>query len=462
MKLLKKDNILKISAWVCFISLIFQIVNGLWPQISMFLFNGKVLFPNVFFKFTFLVGLFISFFIQKRIIKGRLLKVWISFACYLIFEFFYFLLYMKYDWKLILFGFNSYYFWLLCIPFVPSLSEVIKEKTIINIFIGLFIPISVIALLQHFTNSSILPVKSADGYFEVLVYNFYNNIRAFSLFGVNFGLAFFTCIISLLFSIFYINTKKKYYLLLLFFSVYIVYITYTRTGYLILTFSLLTFLIYRIYEKIIKILPLIYFFLSFILLSLLYSYGKHNVNKMIVAQYKNSIIETSKTIKNKINNQLISGDFMIYSPKIEELEFSKLNSHSKAPIAASDSFFMRIVNWETFPKSLLDTPLSIIFGTGIYYSKYFNDIKYFCIDNIYIDSLIHIGLLGFLIYFWLLYEIYLFICNSSNNSIILKVSLFVMSTITISGFFGGIIPVYLNFILVSFFVLNGYDEQNIY
>ncbi len=35
------NKILKISVWFCFVSLIFQIVNVLWPQISMFLFNEQ-------------------------------------------------------------------------------------------------------------------------------------------------------------------------------------------------------------------------------------------------------------------------------------------------------------------------------------------------------------------------------------------------------------------------------------
>ncbi|MBP7796689.1 MAG: O-antigen ligase family protein [Elusimicrobiales bacterium] len=338
----------------------------------------------------------------------------------------------------------------------------IKEKTIINILIGLFIPISVIALLQHFTNSSILPVKSADGYFEVLVYNFYNNMRAFSMFAVSLGLAFFSCIISLMFCLFYMKTKKKHYLLLLLISIFVVIITYSRTGYLILFFSLLTFIIYRVYKKVIRLIPLIYFFLSFMLILGFYYYGKHNVNEIMVAQYKSHIIETSKAIKSKIYNQLISDNYTIYSPKIEELEFSKLNSYSKSPITAPDSFFMRIVNWQIFPKSLLDTPLNIIFGAGIYSSKYFSDIRDFCIDNIYVDTLIHIGLLGFLIYFWFLYEIYLFVCNNSNNSILLKVSMFLMATIPISGFFAGMVFVYFNFILISFFVLDSYEKQNIY
>jgi hypothetical protein len=456
------NNILKISVWTCFISLIFQLINGLWPQISMFLFDGRVLFPNIVFKFTFLIGLAVSFFIQKKIIRGRLLKVWVVFVCYLIFEFFYFLLYLKYGCKFILFGFNSSYFWFLCLPFAASLSGVIKEKTIINILIGLFIPISVIALLQHFTNSSILPVKSADGYFEVEVYNFYNNMRAFSVFVASLYMAFFTCIISLMFYLFYMNTKKKYYLLLLLISIFVVIIAYSRTGYLILFFSLLTFIIYRVYKKVIKLIPLIYFFLSFMLILVFYYYGKHNMNEIMVTQYKSHIIETSKAIKSKIYNQLISDNYAIYSPKIEELEFSKLDSYSKAPITAPDSFFMRIINWQIFPESLLNTPLNIIFGVGIYPSKYFSDMKGFCIDNIYIGTLIHIGLLGFLIYFWFLYEIYLFVYNNSNNSILLKISMFLMATIPIYGFFDVRGYVYLNFILISFFVLDPYEKQNIY
>jgi hypothetical protein len=115
-----KDKIIKFLGWVCFISLIFQIRSGLWPNISMFLFKGKVIFPNIFFKFSFLISLFAIFAVRKKMITGNLFYSYLIFASYLFFEFIYFFFYLGCDFKMILFGYNICYFWLICSVFLPT------------------------------------------------------------------------------------------------------------------------------------------------------------------------------------------------------------------------------------------------------------------------------------------------------------------------------------------------------
>jgi hypothetical protein len=198
-------RILKILGYIAFVSWIFLFINGLSPQIQMFLFNGKVFLYNVFWKFLFLI-LVVTIFILKR--ESFPKAVLLPYSMFLVYSIFHSIYLYHHGFKIlpIIFSYNSYYFYIFLLPFLLSLSGILDKNIIIKILKILFIPIIIIGLLQHFLKATILPVSSCDGYFKVFSFDFYGKVRPFSLFG---SPVFFMFYLIFMLGIFIEDLKEK-------------------------------------------------------------------------------------------------------------------------------------------------------------------------------------------------------------------------------------------------------------
>lgn len=177
-------------------------------------------------------------------------------------EFFYFLN-IGIPPKSILKNYNSYYFFLLILPFSFNLFNIISEEKLIKVIKIVFVPIIILAFLQFFLNATVFPVESCDGKFKVYSWNFYNFVRPFSLFSMPGTFFFFIAFIIILFINFLLKYKKSLDLTIcLFLSFFILYVTYLRSGYLLIVFSLLAFGLYQslVFKKYFKFLPLAFFY----------------------------------------------------------------------------------------------------------------------------------------------------------------------------------------------------------
>ncbi len=458
--ILSKEKILKISAWVCFISLIFQLVGGLWPQISMFLFGGKVLFPNIVFKIFIMISVLIGFIANRKIVDKEILLPLLLFLGYLTLNFFYLYFYRRYDIKFIIFGFNIYYFYIFLMPLIPSLLGYIEEKHIINSFIFLFFICSILSLCQWYFNSPILPTKSLDGYYEAQVWNFYNYVRAYSFFPTSYVAAVFYSLIGLLSIGWLLKTEnlkfKLFFSLLFLIVIFEIYITYSRTGYLVFIFSLLTFVLLNFRTtnvyKIVSKLPIIYFLIG---LFIIVFFSLLSINKFKEMMFYE--IEMSR-----ISDLLSKGDFtkiMIKNYNINshmdyyQLLPGKLNKISNKPkIIANDSFVMRLIEWKEFGKLYLSDIKGIFLGYGYYYTKHFNNkgINNFVTDNLYLDILIHIGLIGLFLLFYLIYRVWVYLLKFYNNSLLGKVIISFFSTLTVANWTSNSVFIYFMFLIFLF------------
>ena len=211
--------------------------DGLFPNIQMFITNGRIVLPNIFLKIVFLIITVLAFVLKPKLPKKQIILAWGLFVLYLVFEVVYFHFLKGFSLFTILFGYNAYYFYLLLMPFLFTFSEFIKGKHIIAMLLVIWMINAVIAFMQHYFNATILPPKSCDGYFEVLVYNFYGYCRSFGLFQNAWNNAFFLIFISIV-SFFYLLTPKSLYkkvvfILIILFSGFLIYWSYTRTAYLV-------------------------------------------------------------------------------------------------------------------------------------------------------------------------------------------------------------------------------------
>jgi O-antigen ligase len=179
--------------------------------------------------------------------------------------------------------------------------------------------------------------------FEVMSWDFYGQIRAFSLFlsGLDFG--YYLCVMGVfLFASAFDSRFRLYFLLLFFVCIYCVFATSTRLVYILFAFSLVTYLVTRIWKSkfIIGILPVVY---------------------------------------------LLVGSFVIFY-----LGSGSLLSSSD--LSSDDSLFERYFYWSKAWNLWIDasTPQKL-FGLGLSQGA---SVKDYVVDNVYLNSLVQSGLFG--------------------------------------------------------------------
>lgn len=456
---LKKVKLLNLLAFIFLISLLFQIVDGLFPIISMLLFKGIVILKNIHFKFIMILSLVIAWITSNSRIRGDLIKLFLIILIYLILETIYFNFYFNNSLDVIFLGFNKMYFYVFIIPFMLVMNDLVSEEIIINVLFLLFFLSSILGVSQNYLNNSIVPLESLDGYFQVQVYNFYNTIRAFSFFKVSLGFSFFCSFMSLIF-IQILHKNKYLYSFFFLVSVYCVYISYSRSGYLIFIFSLINYwIMYRKNNfKLLYKLPFIYFLLGFFISWSLLFLGK-GFEKRSVLYWENLTYET----ENKLVFMLKERNFKnleIYRYKDFKkdkelmLNFKKNEKIKNSYVLSKDSLIMRTFSWKEYSKIMLEDIKLLLIGTGIYGDSNVNVFSKFCLDNFYLEIIFHIGLIGFVLIVIFLYKIWDSLIRYNKESILSKSNIAIFPTLFLSGFWSYILPIYLSYFCLIFFVKN--------
>ena len=119
---------------------------------------GKPLLPNITLKLILLVLLVINYLLRREKLSRKIMVPWLIFACYLLVSSAYLLFHLKYPLSLVAYGFNTYYFYILLLPLLPSLRGMISAELIKKIFIFLGISLLLLSLIQHITDSMFRPI----------------------------------------------------------------------------------------------------------------------------------------------------------------------------------------------------------------------------------------------------------------------------------------------------------------
>lgn len=399
-----------------FILWVFLIVDGIFPQLQMALFGEHVIIPSIALKFMLLLLLFIAAITlmkQQATVPRGLFLLWWTFSIYLLIDALIFSVRFSYPLDYLLFSYNAYYFFLLILPLIFFANDLLSEKIIVFYLMSVYLPLAILGLAQNVLKDPILPVVSADGFFRVFSWEFYGQVRAFSLFSSAFQLGHYTALIGAL-GICFLNSKKDGAKSLGFAFIVLVlatgFTTLTRATYLEISMTVVTawMLLHSkrfISKHLVPLLPLLYgavgIFVAFILPRWI---------------------------------SLISGQH---------------------PLLSNDSLLMRYTSWDVYGNLWMDSDLfTKLFGIGLIQNSRFSITEEVLIDNSFLAIIVHIGLLGLVIWLglmWKAWQYTLEVAKKQESYLAIAIAA-VWSTwiaISIFGIVTEIYPLLLTLLMIS-------------
>ncbi len=172
---------------LCFLLL----VDGAIQQLQMSFSGGRVLIGNIEIKIAFLATVALGCIAHPTIKSSKLpLYSWLLCNALLVVDIAYLLVARGLSLESIFFSYWGYYLLLLLGPAAAVFRGTIPEKLITRCVLTLFLVSAVLGAAQYLTVQPILHTESVDGSFYVTSWAFFDQIRAFSLFtsSMNFGL----------------------------------------------------------------------------------------------------------------------------------------------------------------------------------------------------------------------------------------------------------------------------------
>lgn len=346
------------------------LVDGIVPQAQMLLFSGRILIPGVSLKIALVALLALSLLIHLLRSGTLLLPQGLVIPYYLFFSYLviHFLVSLgEYPPGYLLFSYNSYYFFLLALPFalyVQVTSDLIRKW-----FVLLAVPIIALGMAQFFSNSPILPTASVDQTFRVYAFEYYGKTRAFSLFnsGLNYGhflsIAGALCVVAIVW-----NRKigRLKFLALFFIVALACYTTLTRNLYIefcFTAFSALLLCMVRHWRSmawvslLTRYLPVMYGVVSLLLVTIL-----------------------------QVLAVLMRGT---------------------STLLQQESLLQRYVAWKFyFPLWTGHGLKTLLFGVGLIQNERFPVTEQVLLDNSFLAIGLHIGLVGLVLWFYFMWKLW--------------------------------------------------------
>ncbi len=160
-------------------------INGLLPQLQIFLLGGQILIPVWFMRALLLLAILVFGMRGRyRLYPSSVAIWWFVFSLYLVLEVFLHIMIEELSIAYLVQGIYQYYFLLLLAVFCHHLSGSIDDRWMTPIIVVTFVPMGLLGIAQYVLYDPIVPVASVDGYFQVVAWKHwvYSGIRAFSIF----------------------------------------------------------------------------------------------------------------------------------------------------------------------------------------------------------------------------------------------------------------------------------------
>lgn len=220
------------------------IIDGVLPQAQIALFSGKIVIQNIMLKFIMIICLSTGFLANlfksgKTVWVRKITLPYVLFIMYLVVHTL--VLLKKYSLDYLLFSYNAYYCYLILFP--VACYVYIKKENFNNWILASSVPLMMLGFAQYLTQDTLLPLESADGYFNVFSWEYYDKVRSFSLFSSSMAYGHFLSLLGALVA-FLVATKKgvvRFGAAVFFLAVSAAcYTTMTRNVYLQFVFIILT------------------------------------------------------------------------------------------------------------------------------------------------------------------------------------------------------------------------------
>lgn len=360
-----RSNIISQLGWIVFILWFPLEIGSLMPLVEMAIFNGHVPVPTATLKFLLIPLLLVALVLRRSVrMPNDILFAWCALISYLVFDAANLLIRNGLPLEYILFSYNASYIILILLPMFFAVRETISQTTV-TWWVIFFSAISIfLSIAQHYLNSPILPTASVDGYYAVMVWEFYGAVRGFGLFTISYLNGFFT-ILGM--SIFIVCTaharsvRKIWWFWLVCISLVAVYTTLTRAVYFEAVMSLIT--IYFLMKarpprRLVSILPLVY--------------G-------------------------------ISGFAIAYLTP-----FAKKFLDLQGSLTADQSLMIRYEEWQKYGNIVYHHFDKLMFGTGLIQNSRFDFTRSIVIDNSYLATIFQNGVIGLMLWMVILWLLWIY------------------------------------------------------
>gem|GEM_PF-1625614 len=160
------------------------LIEGAWFHWQMYVFDGQIKYPTILLKFLLLSAFTAGalFLNHTWVMPRKIALPWLVFIFYLVIHALYLSAFVRLPITTTLFGYNAYYFFLLILPVLFVLKDCMPGKWLLLWFLLLSLPLALLGLAQYITNHPIVPVQSNDDRFMVQSLWFFGQVRAVSLF----------------------------------------------------------------------------------------------------------------------------------------------------------------------------------------------------------------------------------------------------------------------------------------
>jgi hypothetical protein len=343
-----------------FVMVIVILVDALVPQMEMFATGGHILIPPAVLKPILAAILLPAVVWQPRSIRlTAFAAAWLALVIYLIVDALYLMVHFHTSPVDVALAYNSYYAYFFVCPLAVFVADELNELRATKILFWVFALCFMLGMAQFILQKPLVYLNSADGMFGVPSWQFGDEIRVFSLFtsGGSYGL-FCNLIgaLSLAWIFFAKSIWRKVAFVVFVCSAIACYTTLTRNCYLQFFFCSMTVLLLakKKMAGLVKYSPFIFL-----------------IGSMLVAWRGTGSAGTA-------------GD-----------------------VTSNASLLMRLAQWVYYATLYANAPLAQkILGLGIVQSDKASNDALFVIDNEFLAVLIHIGLIGLILFLavqWLMW-----------------------------------------------------------
>lgn len=334
-------------------------VGGALPQLQMFLLGGHML-TNVFAKVTLVVALVLGLLARPRTdITGLPIVAFAIAIGYLILDVGYLITACRLSPSDIWQSYNGYYAYFFLAFGCVAFRGMIPERLLIRYTVFSLVICACIGIAQHFTGRPLLYTESLEGNFIVQSWEFFESVRAFSLFssGLDFG-AF--CALCGALGVAMSRKHRLQGVLITALSALACYTTLTRVAYLL--------------------------FFGACMCSAVITFGK----------------DPKRGFWQPLVYLLVGAVTMVLGLR------SFATDDTTTDLQSASSVFERLVEWTYYTDQLMHSSLDHqLFGLGIVQGG--NDSTVAPIDNVPLSLILHIGIVGMVIFCTLLFTMWLFL-----------------------------------------------------